>query len=143
VTIFEGALPSHNSNVTPPPQVEIDDSDTPPRVQITVSPLRVPKAATPLGVVQPNVSRVMVPIHIEYYIPLHKEVQLNKMCQVTCYQKQCSKPIMFSLFLLGQLSKQQKLPPRMHQLSLCLKWKILPSTLIQLNPSSIRNSSHC
>jgi hypothetical protein len=39
--IFEGALPSHTSNAAPP-QVEIAHRDTPQRVQITVSPPRVP-----------------------------------------------------------------------------------------------------
>jgi hypothetical protein len=38
--IFEDALPSHKSNMTPP-QVEINDSGTPPRVKITALPMRV------------------------------------------------------------------------------------------------------
>jgi hypothetical protein len=53
--IFEGALPSHKSNMMSP-QVKIADSDTTLRVQITVAPLMVQRAATPVRVVQPPVT---------------------------------------------------------------------------------------
>jgi hypothetical protein len=58
--ISEGDLPSHILYTTPP-EVEIDDSDTPPRVQSTVSPPRVQEAATPPRVVHPTVTHIMVP----------------------------------------------------------------------------------
>jgi hypothetical protein len=59
-SIFELALPSHTMIMTSP-QVEISDSDTPPRVHNTVSPPRVPNAATPPRVVQPIVTHIATP----------------------------------------------------------------------------------
>jgi hypothetical protein len=41
-----------------PPQGEIADRDTPPKVQITVPPLRVPNTATHMRVVQPIVTHI-------------------------------------------------------------------------------------
>jgi hypothetical protein len=58
--ILEGALPSHK-NITSSPQGEIANSDTPLRVQITVSPPRVPNTATPSRVVQPIVTHIATP----------------------------------------------------------------------------------
>jgi hypothetical protein len=58
--IFEGALPTHKT-VTASPQGEIADSDTPTKVQITVSPPKVPNTATSPRVVQPIVTYIEPP----------------------------------------------------------------------------------
>jgi hypothetical protein len=55
--IFEGVLPTHKSNAASP-QVEIADIESPPRVQITVSPQRVPNESTPPRVVQPTATHI-------------------------------------------------------------------------------------
>jgi hypothetical protein len=54
----------YRTNLTqrpPPTQVEITDSDTPPRVKITVSPPRVQNEAAPPRVVQPTVTYITTP----------------------------------------------------------------------------------
>jgi hypothetical protein len=51
----------HINRIRRPPQVEIVDSDTLPRAQITVSPPRVPHAATTPRVVQPTVTHITTP----------------------------------------------------------------------------------
>jgi hypothetical protein len=58
--IFEGAIPTRKKDVTSP-LLEINDTDAPPRVQISVSPLRVIHGATPYRVTQPDVTNIMTP----------------------------------------------------------------------------------
>jgi hypothetical protein len=52
--IFEGALPALKKDTTSP-LCKINDSDAPPRVQITISPPRVIHGTTPARAVQPTV----------------------------------------------------------------------------------------
>jgi hypothetical protein len=68
--IFEGALPTHKSSAASP-QVEIADSDTPPRMQITCSPLRVQNEATPPRVVEPTVTHITTPNSHRRLSPTH------------------------------------------------------------------------
>jgi hypothetical protein len=56
---FKSSLPTHETSPTPP-LAEIDDSDAPPRVQITVSPSRVQQEAIPPRVVLPTTTNVTV-----------------------------------------------------------------------------------
>jgi hypothetical protein len=53
--IFKGAPPTHKSGATSP-LVEINDNDTPLRVQLAVSPPRVMNGEIPPRVVQPTIT---------------------------------------------------------------------------------------
>jgi hypothetical protein len=114
--IFKGALMSHKSNTTSP-QVEIIKSDTTPRVQITVSPMRVPNKAKLPIVVQPTVTRIATPNSHRRLNPTPCKAVTPSTPHPMMWRsvKLCNKPIMLSLCQLGQPSKEQKVPPRLHQ----------------------------
>jgi hypothetical protein len=58
--IFKGALPARKKDAASP-LLEINDNDAPPRVQITVSPLRVINGAIPSRVIQPTFTNIVTP----------------------------------------------------------------------------------
>jgi hypothetical protein len=108
-------------------QVEIIDSDTPPRVRIIVSPLMVQNAATPPGVVQPAVTHVTVPNSHRRLLttPCRAVAHAtpHPMARRSTTQQNLSSDMLAEtvqqvnhVFCLptGPAIKKQKAPPRMH-----------------------------